>query len=104
MLPPTEYEATFQRLLAELHAGRLDPEQRMTGAPPLSRIVRIEMTIAAVGLERALGFYGLDAAGWSAVMQHWGPALNAVEVHARRSYLAATLDVSADVRAILERG
>jgi hypothetical protein len=101
MLPPTEYEATLRRLLAELHAGRLEPEVRMAGAPPLSELVRVEKIASEVGLERALQACHLEPAGWADALRLWGPALNAVEVHARRQYWMSKLDVSADVHAIL---
>ena len=100
MLPPSEYQATLQRLLADLHARRLDPEARMSGAPPLSEFVRVEKIAAQVGLERALPACGLDAAAWAEALRLWGPALNAVEVYARRQYWMSKLDVSADVQAI----
>jgi hypothetical protein len=101
MLPPTEYEATLQRLLSELHAGRLDPEVRMAGAPSLSELVRVEMIASEVGLERALQASHVEPADWAEALRLWGPALNAVEVHARRQYWRSKLDVSADVQAIV---
>jgi hypothetical protein len=102
MLPPTEYEATLQRLLSELHAGRLEPEMRMAGAPSLSELVRVEKIAREVGLERALQACHLEPAGWAEALRLWGPALNAVEVHARRQYWTSKLDVSADVQAVVQ--
>ena len=101
MLPPADYQATLRRLLAELQAGRLEPEMTMAGAPPLSRMVRVEKLAAEVGLERALQACQLEPAGWAEALRLWGPALNAVEVHARRQYWTSKLDVSADVQAIV---
>ena len=104
MLPPADYQETFRRLLSELQAGRLEPELTMAGAPPLSQLVRVEKLAAEVGLARALQACQLGAAGWAEALRLWGPALNAVEVHARRQYWMSKLDVRAEVQAILHPG
>lgn len=103
MLPPTEYEATLGRLLSELRAGGLEPDVSMSGAPKLSELVRVEKIAAEVGLEQALEFLRIEPEGWARALHLWGPALNAVEVHARRRFWAETLDVSAEVSAIRAR-
>jgi hypothetical protein len=75
----------------------------MSGAPKLSELVRVEKIAAEVGLERALEFLCIEPESWGRALQLWGPALNAVEVHARRRFWAETLDVSAEVSAIRAR-
>jgi hypothetical protein len=102
MLPPADYAATLRRLLSELNAGRLEPEVRMAGAPPLSELVRVEKIASEVGLERALRECQIEPAAWAEALRRWGPALNSVEVHARRQYWMSKLDVSAEVQAILD--
>jgi hypothetical protein len=74
----------------------------MEGAPPLSELVRVEKIASEVGLERALRACHVEPAAWAEALRLWAPALNAVEVHARRQYWTSKLDVSADVQAIIQ--
>jgi len=74
----------------------------MAGTLPLSQFVRVEKLAGEVGLERALQACQVEPAGWAEAVRLWGPALNAVEVHARRQYWTSKLDVSAEVQAIVQ--